>query len=149
MGESFGTALKIRHLCGLQRLFCLEDVLRREVNSALLHWFSLAYARPQPRRGVQRRLGGRPHCKTRTGNVYLRRILCQAVWDATGKKGSYLGVLYRRVRARRGHQKAIMAVAYQILAVIYHTLCDNQPYKEPGVTSYDEKRKPQVTRRLV
>jgi transposase len=33
--------------------------------------------------------------KTRKGNSYLRRILCQAAWAATHKKGSYLGTLYR------------------------------------------------------
>jgi transposase len=100
---------------------------------------------PGNRESGGRRLSG----KTRKGNLYLRRILCQAAWAATRKKGSYLGVLYRRIRARRGHQKAVMAVAHQILTVIYHMLRDNQPYHEPGLASYDEKRKPEVTRRLV
>jgi hypothetical protein len=31
--------------------------------------------------------------KTRKGNAYLRRILCQAAWAATRKKGSYKSVL--------------------------------------------------------
>jgi transposase len=93
--------------------------------------------------------GKRMSGKTRKGNVYLRRILCQAAWAATHKKGSYLGALYRRVRARRGHQKAIMALAHHMLTVIYHMLRDNQPYKEPGATYYDEKRKPEITKRMV
>jgi transposase len=72
-----------------------------------------------------------------------------AAWAATRKKGSYPGVLYRRIRARRGHQKAVVAVAHQILAVIHPMLRDNQPYEEPGVASYNQKRKPEITRRLV
>jgi transposase len=93
--------------------------------------------------------GKRMSGKTRKGNCYLRRILCQAAWAATRKKGSSLGVLYRRIRARRGHQKAIMAVAHQILIVIYHMLRNGTPYAELGATYYDEKRKPAVTRYLV
>ena len=93
--------------------------------------------------------GKRMSGKTRKGNCYLRRILCQCAWAATRKKGSYLGVLYRRVRGRRGHQKAIMAVAHQILIVIYQMLHHGTSYVEPGATYYDEKRKPAVTRYLV
>jgi transposase len=93
--------------------------------------------------------GKRMSGKTRKGNGYLRRILCQAAWAATRKKGSSLGVLYRRIRARRGHQKAIMAVAHQILVIIFHMLRDGTPYAELGAAYYDEKRKPAVTRYLV
>lgn len=87
--------------------------------------------------------------KTRKGNVYLRRILCQAAWAATNKHGSYMGALYRRIRARRGHQRAIMAVAHQLLTVIFHMLRDGRPYQEPGSGYYDQQRKPEITRRLV
>jgi transposase len=100
---------------------------------------------PGSRESGGRKMSG----KTRKGNSYLRRILCQAAWAATRKKGSSLGVLYRRIRARRGHQKAIMAVAHQILIVIYHMLRNGTPYAELGATYYDEKRKPAVTRYLV
>lgn len=109
------------------------------------HLASWAAVCPGNRESGGKRMSG----KTRKGNCYLRRILCQAAWAATRKKGSYMGVIYRRIRARRGHQKAIMAVAHHLLTVIYHMLKDNQPYKEPGVASYDEKRKPAITKRLV
>jgi len=109
------------------------------------HLASWAAVCPGNRESGGKRMSG----KTRKGNVYLRRILCQAAWAATRKKGSYLGAFYRRVRARRGHQKAIMALAHHMLTVIYHMLRDNQPYKEPGATYYEEKRKPEITRRMV
>jgi transposase len=109
------------------------------------HLASWAAVCPGNRESGGKRMSG----KTRKGNSYLRRILCQAAWAATRKKGSYVGVLYRRVRSRRGHQKAIMAVAHHLLTVIYHMLHDNQPYKEPGTACYDEKRKPEITKRLV
>jgi transposase len=109
------------------------------------HLASWAAVCPGNRESGGKRMSG----KTRKGNVYLRRILCQAAWAATRKKGSYLGAFYRRVRARRGHQKAIMALAHHMLTVIYHMLRDNQPYQEPGATYYEEKRKPEITRRMV
>ena len=109
------------------------------------HLASWAGLCPGNRESGGKRMSG----KTRKGNVYLRRILCQAAWAATRKKGSYLGAFYRRIRARRGHQKAIMALAHRMLTVIYHMLRDNQPYREPGASFYEDKRKPEITRRMV
>jgi transposase len=109
------------------------------------HLASWAAVCPGNRESGGKRMSG----KTRKGNVYLRRILCQAAWAATRKKGSYLGAFYRRIRARRGHQKAIMALAHHMLTVIYHMLRDNQPYQEPGASYYEDKRKPEITKRMV
>lgn len=109
------------------------------------HLASWAAVCPGNRESGGKRMSG----KTRKGNCYLRRILCQAAWAATRKKGSYMGVIYRRIRARRGHQKAVMAVAHHLLTVIYHMLRDSQPYQEPGAAYYDQKRKPEITKRLV
>jgi len=109
------------------------------------HLASWAAVCPGNRESGGKRMSGR----TRKGNAYLRRILCQAAWAATRKKGSYLGAFYRRIRARRGHQKAIMALAHHMLTVIYHMLRDNQPYREPGASFYEDKRKPEITRRMV
>jgi transposase len=109
------------------------------------HLASWAAVCPGSRESGGKRMSG----KTRKGNVYLRRILCQAAWAATRKKGSYLGAFYRRIRARRGHQKAIMALAHHMLTVIYHMLRDGQPYSEPGASYYEQKRKPEITKRMV
>ncbi len=66
--------------------------------------------------------GKRLSGKTRKGNVYLRRTLCQCAWAATRKKESQLAALYHRIRSRRGHQKAIMAVAHQLIVIIFQLL---------------------------
>jgi hypothetical protein len=109
------------------------------------HLASWAAVCPGNRESGGKRMSG----KTRKGNCYLRRILCQAAWAATNQRDSYLGTLYRRVRGRRGHQKAIMAVAHQILTIIYHMLRDKESYRELGAAHYDEQRKPEITRHLV
>jgi len=93
--------------------------------------------------------GKRLSGKTRKGNVYLRRTLCQCAWAATRKKDSQLAALYHRIRSRRGHQKAIMAVAHQLIIIIFHLLRDGGVYQELGCEYYDQRNKPKTTARLV
>lgn len=109
------------------------------------HLASWAALCPGSRESGGKRMSG----KTRKGNVYLRRILCQSAWAATNTRGSYMGALYRRIRARRGHQKAIVAVAHHILTAIFHMIRDQQPYQELGSGYYEQHRKPEITRYLV
>lgn len=109
------------------------------------HLASWAAICPGNRESGGKRMSG----KTRKGNPYLRRILCQSAWAATRTRGSYLGAQYRRIRARRGHQKAIVAVAHQILTVIYHMLRDGSEYRELGSGFYEQQRKPELTGYLV
>src|SRR4051794_36772965 len=83
------------------------------------------------------------------GDRYLRRVLCQAAWAASHKKDSHVSALFRRIRTRRGEQKAIMAVAHQILTIMFHIIRDGSVYQELGASHYDQQNKPKVTRKLV
>ncbi|HEY6987161.1 MAG TPA: IS110 family transposase [Bryobacteraceae bacterium] len=109
------------------------------------HLASWAAVCPGNRESGGKRMSG----KTRKGNPYLRRALCQSAWGATHKKDCHLAALFRRVRARRGKQKAIMAVAHQLLTIIFHILRDGGVYQELGEAHYDQQNKPKVTRKLV
>lgn len=40
-----------------------------------------------------------------------------------------LGGYYRRVSSRRGHHKAIVAVAREMLTIIWHMLVRMEPYR--------------------
>jgi transposase len=75
------------------------------------HLASWAALCPGNRESGGKRMGG----KTRKGNPYLRRCLCQSAWVAARHKHSHLAVLFRRIRARRGEQKALLAVAHALL----------------------------------
>ena len=75
--------------------------------------------------------------------------LCQSAWAAAYTKDSHLSALYRRVKSRRGEQKAIMAVAHQLLTIIFHVIRDGSVYKELGGSHYDRQNKSKVTRKLV
>ena len=59
--------------------------------------------------------GKRRSGKTRKGSVWLRRALCQAAWATSHTKNTYLSALYRRLIARKGKKKTIVAVAHTIL----------------------------------
>ena len=52
--------------------------------------------------------GRRKTGRTRKGNVYLRRGLCQAAWAASHCKDTYLTALFYRVASRGGVKKAVV-----------------------------------------
>ena len=87
--------------------------------------------------------------RTRKANPYLRRDLCQAAWAASHTKETYLAARYRRFTVRHGHNKAIMAVAHQILIVAYQMLRKGEDYRELGGSYFDRQNRSTVARRLV
>jgi len=74
--------------------------------------------------GNEESAGKRKRGRTTKGNVWLRRALAECGWAAGRTKHSYLGAQYRRLAARRGRKRAVLAVGHSILTVIYHLLKD-------------------------
>jgi transposase len=99
--------------------------------------------------GIRESGGKRMSGRTRKGNMYLRRILCQCAWAAAHTKGSRFAAVYRRLRSRRGHQKAIMAVAHQLLVIVYHLLRDKTEYIEAGEEYLDHRNRLRAAARLI
>jgi transposase len=66
------------------------------------------------------RAGKRTSGRTRDGNKWLRRSMCQAAWSVTLKKDCYLATQFRRLAARRGVKRAVKAVAHSMLVIGYH-----------------------------
>lgn len=75
------------------------------------------------------------------GNQHLRTILTQIAWAAVRTKNTYLAVLYRRLAARRGKKRAIMAVAHSLAVSFYHMLDKQQPFQELGADYLDQRSK--------
>jgi len=73
----------------------------------------------------------------RKGNVSLRRCLSQAAWAISMMKNNYLSALYRRIAARRGAKRAVMAVAHALLEIAYHMLKRKEDYRELGADHFD------------
>jgi transposase len=83
------------------------------------------------------------------GDRPVRKALGHAAWAASHTKGSYVQALYHRIAARRGKQRAIVAVAHSIAISGWHMLTKNEPYREPAATSLSEKQKANALKRSV
>lgn len=93
--------------------------------------------------------GKRRSGTTTKGNKWLRRTLTQAAWAATRCKGGYLAAQYRRLAARRGKKRAIVAVGHTMLIAAYHMLKDEVDYRDLGAEHFDRQRRERVTAQLV
>ncbi len=100
----------------------------------LTAWVGLA---PGNKQSGGKRYSGR----TRKGNKVLRGLLIQAAWAAVRQKNTYLSALYKRLAARRGKKRAIVAVARSLLVSLYYMLKRRQPYQDLGADYFDKRRK--------
>ena len=91
--------------------------------------------------GQDESAGKRRSGKTRRGDPWLRSGLVAAARGAVRTKDCALTAQYRRIAARRGDKRAIIAVAHSILVIVYHVLTQRQPYHEEGA-DYLQRRNP-------
>ncbi|WP_239341466.1 transposase [Frankia sp. CiP3] len=78
--------------------------------------------------------------RTAKGNRYLAGALGQVVL-ALARTRTFYGARYRRIRANRGPQKAIVAVSRSILTTIWHLIdSPDARYRDLGA-DYHERRK--------
>ena len=87
--------------------------------------------------------GKRKTGKTRPGDVWLTNALTQAAWAASRSKNNFLKTRYWRLVRRIGKKKALIAVAHQILVVVWHMLTTNTPYQDLGDDWYQKQADPQ------
>jgi hypothetical protein len=50
--------------------------------------------------------------------------------------------------ARRGHRKAIVAVAHRILIALYHMLTKHEPYRDLGANYLEKRQQDRLLQRL-
>lgn len=93
--------------------------------------------------------GKRKSGKTKKGNKKLRSALVEAARSAARTKNTYLSSLYRRIAARRGANRAAVAVAHRILVIIYHLLKRKQTYNELEPHYYEERKHHHVARQAI
>lgn len=74
--------------------------------------------------------------KTMPGNSYLKAALGIAALAASHSRSSYLAVKYRRISARRGPVKAIVAVEHAILNAVWNMLSTGELFEELGTGYY-------------
>jgi len=93
--------------------------------------------------------GKKKSSRATKGNAHLRAILVQGAVAASRKRGSYFRDKYYRLKARRGANRAALAIAHKILVAVYHMLSSGQPYKDLGDAYLDSLSKHRTTNSLV
>ncbi len=93
--------------------------------------------------------GKRTSGKTRKGTRFLRTTLVQAAHAAARTRSPYLRAQYRRLAARRGKQRAMLAVAHAMLVMAYDMIQRREPYRDAGADFFDRLQPEDTARRLV
>jgi transposase len=93
--------------------------------------------------------GKRRAARTRKGSPWLRAALAEAAWAASHCRRGYLPAQFRRLAARRGKKRAIVAVGHSILVVVYHVLARGTTFEDLGGLYFDERDREAVRRRAV
>jgi transposase len=87
--------------------------------------------------------------RTRKGNPWLRRAICEAAWGASRTKKSYFHAQYNRLCARRGPQRALMAVAHSMIVVGFYLVKFDLKFKDLGADFFDRRNRERTMHRAV
>jgi transposase len=99
--------------------------------------------------GNNERAGTRLSGKTTKGSPWVRNLLVEAAHAAAHPKTTSLSALYRRIAARHGAKKAMMAVGHAIFGAISYMLDRNESSQALGGTPCDERNRHVTEKRLV
>lgn len=70
---------------------------------------------------------------------FLKPLLVQCALAAIKNSDGYFGIKYRRIKKRRGHKKAIIAIARMMLISIYHMILTGESFNP---SDYEELMNP-------
>jgi transposase len=109
------------------------------------HLASWAGMCPGNHASAGKRLSG----KTRKGSRWLRQVFVESAHVAAKTQQTYLAAQYKRLAARRGKKRALIALGHTLLIIVYHILTRKQPYQDLGAAYFDTREKQRVEQRLV
>jgi transposase len=84
-----------------------------------------------------------PRRKTVVGQIFR-----EAVLSLTRSKHLALGAAYRRLKAKKGSAKAIVAIARKLATLYYHLFTKGLAYVEEGIERYEKRYRDQTVRYL-
>lgn len=91
------------------------DMSQFESDKQLVSWAGLAPANNES-------AGKKKSVRISKAGQYLKPLLVQCSLSAIKDKESYFGAKYVKIKKRRGHKKAIIAIARMMLTSIYHMI---------------------------
>lgn len=109
------------------------------------HLASWAGLCPGNNESAGKRMGGR----IRKGNVYIKTILVQTAQTVARSKSGYFRDKFFRLKSRRGHKRAVIAIAHKMLIAAYHVLNTQQPYKDLGDDYLDRTDERRAAKNLI
>jgi transposase len=118
-------------ICAATFLAAIGDVRRFRTAAALVGYLGLD---PRVRQsGSEPAKGGRI---SKRGSASARWVLVEAAWSVVGQPGP-LHAFYQRIRARRGHGKAVVAVARKLTTLFWCLLSRGEDYahQQPSLTA--------------
>jgi transposase len=123
-------------ICAATFLAAVGDIRRFRSSAALVGYLGLD---PRVRQsGNEPAKGGRI---SKRGSASTRWVLVEAAWSVIQQPGP-LRAFYQRIRARRGHGKAIVAVARKLTVLFWCLLSRGQDYahQQPSLTAKKLRR---------
>lgn len=93
--------------------------------------------------------GKRKRAGVRKGNPWLKGYLTETAWAISHTKKSYLGERYRSLAARKGRKRALVAVAHEVLVIIYYLLTRHTHYQDLGVHYLEERNRRELERQAL
>lgn len=77
-----------------------------------------------------RTAGKNKRVRSKPGNTYLKSMLVQCANAAVKESNTWITNKFNSIKARRGHNKAIVAICRTMLTAIYHIIQKQEAYKE-------------------
>jgi transposase len=98
--------------------------------------------------GNNRSAGKNKSSHTTGGNPWLRATLTESAWAASVTKNCFLKEKFWRLTSKSGGKKppALIAIAHQLMILVYQVLDTGKPYQERGATALDENQKQRLIR---
>lgn len=90
--------------------------------------------------GLNESAGQHHPSRCRPGDMFLKGALGQAAKSAANSRDTFLSARFKRITAKRGTNRAMVAVARSILTAIWHMLSENRPYHDLGGDYYARRR---------
>lgn len=134
--RSFQHITQIKGISALSAILIISeigiDMSQFESDKQLVSWAGLSPANNES-------AGKKKSVRISKAGQYLKPLLVQCALSAIKDKTSYFGRKYSNIKKRRGHKKAIIAIARMMLVSIYHMIltgeefnpCDHESFMDP------------------